>query len=245
MSRSRTFPKWYPFITKLVSIGNDYNSKGNTSDKKKINIRDKPKPNKRDYILGLELQLHMIIQLDSETELKTANTTSSIKNLSSIEKLAFTSGVFDLMHAGHIRFLTKAKGLLPPDVKLLIAIHDDESVTKNKGSDRPIFPEQERLEILNQIKAVDYVGIWQGWESITDLVLKLKPAFLVSTEDNLANQNQTWEQNWHKVAQQVGAEIISVPKGKTADQKEQKNSQEPSTSHYLQKIRQSSWLAAE
>jgi len=70
------------------------------------------------------------------------------------KKIVFTNGVFDLIHAGHIDLLEFAKN---NGDYLVVGINDDQSVRKFKGGDRPIFPLEERMEILEAIQYVDFI----------------------------------------------------------------------------------------
>lgn len=72
-------------------------------------------------------------------------------------RLVFTNGCFDLLHPGHLRllYLAAARG----DV-LVVAINDDESVRGLKGPGRPVYPADERAEILLALKWVDFVTIF-------------------------------------------------------------------------------------
>jgi D-beta-D-heptose 7-phosphate kinase/D-beta-D-heptose 1-phosphate adenosyltransferase len=69
-------------------------------------------------------------------------------------KVVFTNGCFDLLHAGHVHLFQKAKEL--GDV-LIVAVNDDRSIRMIKGVSRPIFPLEERLEILAAIEYIDYL----------------------------------------------------------------------------------------
>jgi rfaE bifunctional protein nucleotidyltransferase chain/domain len=71
---------------------------------------------------------------------------------SSGKKVVFTNGCFDLLHRGHIHLFREAKEL--GDI-LVVALNDDASVRRIKGSSRPIFPLQERLEILEAVTSID------------------------------------------------------------------------------------------
>ena len=71
--------------------------------------------------------------------------------------MVFTNGCFDLLHAGHIRFLEEARRL--GDV-LVVAVDSDESVRQVKGEGRPIIGEGDRLRILAALTAVDYVTVF-------------------------------------------------------------------------------------
>jgi FAD synthetase len=64
------------------------------------------------------------------------------------------SGVFDLLHYGHIRFLEEAKRLGGPDARLVVIVATDETVRKNKGSD-PVIPENQRRALVESLKVVD------------------------------------------------------------------------------------------
>ena len=94
-----------------------------------------------------------------------ATSTDKIQSLRKIEgirttlkqqgrKVVFTNGCFDLLHAGHVHLFQKAKEL--GDV-LIVAVNDDRSIRMIKGVSRPIFPLEERLEILAAIEYIDYL----------------------------------------------------------------------------------------
>jgi len=69
-------------------------------------------------------------------------------------KFVFTNGVFDLLHAGHIDLLEFAKK--SGDI-LILGINDDLSVKRLKGDSRPIYPLEERMEILEAVMFIDYI----------------------------------------------------------------------------------------
>jgi rfaE bifunctional protein nucleotidyltransferase chain/domain len=73
------------------------------------------------------------------------------------KRVVFTNGCFDLLHPGHTRYLAQARAM--GDV-LIVAINSDRSVRALKGPGRPIFPEDERGEILAALESVDYVTIF-------------------------------------------------------------------------------------
>ncbi len=72
-------------------------------------------------------------------------------------RVVFTNGCFDLFHVGHVRYLEGARQ--QGDV-LVVGVNSDRSVRQLKGEDRPIFPQQERAEILAALEAVDFVTIF-------------------------------------------------------------------------------------
>jgi rfaE bifunctional protein nucleotidyltransferase chain/domain len=69
-------------------------------------------------------------------------------------RIVFTNGCFDVLHPGHIHLLREAAKL--GDV-LVVAVNTDESIRRLKGKDRPIFPLEERMEVLAALDMVDYV----------------------------------------------------------------------------------------
>lgn len=95
------------------------------------------------------------------------------------QKVVFTNGCFDILHAGHVDYLTKAKAL--GDV-LVVGINTDESVSTLKGASRPIQNLDSRSKVLASLRAVDYV-IPFAEQTPLSLVEKLKPAILVKGGD--------------------------------------------------------------
>lgn len=72
------------------------------------------------------------------------------------ETIALTSGTFDMLHVGHIRYLNAVKSL--GDI-VVVMLSGDDRVKARKGSERPIIPENDRAEVLDSLKIVDYVFI--------------------------------------------------------------------------------------
>ncbi len=70
------------------------------------------------------------------------------------EKVVFTNGCFDIIHAGHVGYLAQARKL---GQRLIVAINDDASVKRLKGSGRPINPVERRMAVLAGLEAVDWV----------------------------------------------------------------------------------------
>ena len=100
------------------------------------------------------------------------------------EKVVFTNGCFDILHAGHVTYLKQAKLL---GNKLIVAINDDESVTKLKGKGRPINTVDRRLAVLQGLESVDWVTSFDGDtpEALLDI---LKPSILVKGGDYTKDQ---------------------------------------------------------
>lgn len=94
-------------------------------------------------------------------------------------KIVFTNGCFDLLHIGHLRYLSQAREL--GDI-LVIGINSDASVKKIKGPTRPLTPQKERAEMLAGLEVVDYVTIFS--ESTPEkLIHLLCPDVLVKGGD--------------------------------------------------------------
>lgn len=70
------------------------------------------------------------------------------------QQVVMANGGFDLLHVGHIRYL---RGAVQEGNVLVVAINSDRSVRQNKGSDRPLMPLAERMEIISAIEGVTYV----------------------------------------------------------------------------------------
>lgn len=95
------------------------------------------------------------------------------------KKIVFTNGCFDIVHAGHADYLNKAKSL--GDI-LVVGINSDASVRRIKGEKRPILPQQMRAYLLDNLKPVDYVVIFEE-ETPLELIKAIKPDVLVKGAD--------------------------------------------------------------
>lgn len=95
-------------------------------------------------------------------------------------RIAFTNGVFDLLHPGHVRYLADARKL--GDV-LVVGVNSDRSVrAQQKGPERPINPASERAEVLAALAAVDAVVIFDE-DTPHEIVTALQPDVLVKGAD--------------------------------------------------------------
>lgn len=95
------------------------------------------------------------------------------------QKIVFTNGCFDLLHVGHVRYLSEAKKL---GQILVVGVNADESVKRLKGPTRPIQNESDRAEILHGLKAVDHTVIFQE-DTPEKLIKELRPDILVKGGD--------------------------------------------------------------
>ncbi len=99
------------------------------------------------------------------------------KNLG--KKIVFTNGCFDLLHIGHVRYLEQASAL--GDV-MVVGVNSDDSVTRLKGSDRPINAVEDRCELLAGLASVDLVVEFEE-DTPEQLLSTLKPDYLVKGGD--------------------------------------------------------------
>ncbi len=113
------------------------------------------------------------------------------------KRTVFTNGCFDLLHKGHVTYLEKARA--QGDL-LIVALNSDDSVRRLKGSDRPINPLADRLEVIAALESVDFVT-WFEEDTPLELIQLLKPKVLVKGGD------------W-KVDQIVGAKEVLAWGGK-------------------------------
>jgi len=95
------------------------------------------------------------------------------------KKIVFTNGCFDLLHAGHIALLRKAKSL--GDV-LIVGVNSDHSVRWLKGRGRPVVPQKDRALILSSLRDVDYV-VFFSEPTPRALIQTLSPDVLVKGAD--------------------------------------------------------------
>lgn len=95
------------------------------------------------------------------------------------ERMVFTNGCFDIIHAGHVGYLAEAKKL---GDRLIVAINDDASVHRLKGAGRPINPVERRLAVLAGLEAVDWVVSFSE-DTPENLLRQLNPDVLVKGGD--------------------------------------------------------------
>ncbi|GAA4648474.1 bifunctional D-glycero-beta-D-manno-heptose-7-phosphate kinase/D-glycero-beta-D-manno-heptose 1-phosphate adenylyltransferase HldE [Kistimonas scapharcae] len=115
------------------------------------------------------------------------------------EKIVFTNGCFDIIHAGHVGYLEQARKL---GDRLVLAINGDESVTRLKGEGRPINPVERRMAVLAGLEAVDWVVSFNE-DTPESLLEQLKPDVLVKGGD-------------YGINEVVGADIVTAYGGEVA-----------------------------
>ncbi|RMH02737.1 MAG: D-glycero-beta-D-manno-heptose 1-phosphate adenylyltransferase [Aquificota bacterium] len=95
------------------------------------------------------------------------------------KKVVFTNGCFDIVHAGHASYLRKAKEL--GDI-LVVGINSDSSIRRIKGNKRPIIDQDMRAYLVDSLKPVDYVVIFDE-DTPLNLIKAIRPDVLVKGED--------------------------------------------------------------
>ncbi len=105
------------------------------------------------------------------------------------EKIVFTNGCFDILHAGHVGYLEQARKL---GDRLIVAVNSDESVTRLKGPGRPINSEGRRMAVLAGLEAVDWVIAFSE-DTPEPLLESLKPDILVKGGDYTREQVVGWQ----------------------------------------------------
>jgi len=113
-------------------------------------------------------------------ELNDSNFPNTIDTIRASGKIiVFTNGCFDIIHAGHVSYLSKAKSY--GDV-LIVGLNTDDSVHRLKGKDRPINNENDRAIVLNALSFVDYVVLFDE-DTPYKLIKQVKPDVLVKGGD--------------------------------------------------------------
>jgi len=124
------------------------------------------------------------------------------------KKVVFTNGCFDILHVGHLRYLTEAKK--QGDV-LIVGVNSDDSVKRLKGDTRPINGENDRAEMLCGLKPVDYTVIFKE-DTPERLIEELQPSIHVKGGDYTKDQLPET-----KIVESYGGEvrILSFVEGKS------------------------------
>ena len=117
------------------------------------------------------------------------------------QRIVFTNGCFDILHVGHVRYLGAARAL---GDCLVVGLNSDASVRRLKGPERPVNEEADRAEVLDALRAVDYVTIFDE-PTAEDLIARIRPDVYVKggdyTLDSLPEA---------KIVQQYGGRVAFV-----------------------------------
>jgi len=96
------------------------------------------------------------------------------KKRAKTKKIVLASGVFDVLHVGHIRFLEEAKKTGGPNTELIVIIARDSVVEKRKGK-RPTIPEEQRCALVASLKVVDQAILGYEFFDIAKVIEKIRP----------------------------------------------------------------------
>jgi D-glycero-beta-D-manno-heptose 1-phosphate adenylyltransferase len=102
-------------------------------------------------------------------------------------RIVLTSGSFDLIHLGHVKYLARAKEL---GGILVVGVDSDAKIRRRKGEDRPMVPEDERLELLAHQRPVDLIYLKQDEDPSWGLIKAVAPDVLVLTADHSYSAEQ-------------------------------------------------------
>lgn len=95
------------------------------------------------------------------------------------QRIVFTNGCFDILHVGHVRYLGAARAL---GDCLVVGLNSDASVRRLKGLERPVNEEADRAEVLDALRAVDYVTIFDE-PTAAELIEIIRPDVYVKGGD--------------------------------------------------------------
>lgn len=139
-----------------------------------------------------------------EDKIKTREQLISICNQLRLEKriIGFTSGAFDLLHAGHVDYLEQAKAECD---ELIVGVNSDASIQKYKGQDRPIISEKLRLKTVAAMESVAYVFLFDERRNAQNIQL-LKPNIYFKAGDYAESQLTS-----KSVVEQFGGEVRLIP----------------------------------
>jgi D-glycero-beta-D-manno-heptose 1-phosphate adenylyltransferase len=138
--------------------------------------------------------------------------------------VVLTTGCYDVLHAGHVRHLERAKAL---GTRLVVAMNSDESIRRLKGTvdgvRRPVNPENQRKAVLQALRCVDEVRTFAGPDA-TDLIRELKPQILAAgfgyTTETIVGR---------EIVEEYGGRVVVTCSGDASD--------EPSTTKVVKRLR--------
>jgi rfaE bifunctional protein nucleotidyltransferase chain/domain len=120
------------------------------------------------------------------------------------KRLVFTNGCFDLLHAGHVRYLQQARAL---GDALVVGLNGDLSVRELKGEGRPLNSQEDRAEVLSALGCVDFVVIFEG-KRATGLLRAVRPHVYAKGGDYTPESLDAGERG---ALEECGAEIRILP----------------------------------
>lgn len=104
------------------------------------------------------------------------------------KKIVLTQGSFDMLHIGHGRYLREARSR--GDV-LIVGVDSDEKIRARKGPERPVVPEEERIEMLSYLSSVDHVVLKPLSTPKWELIKLIHPDILIATQETYSPEELT------------------------------------------------------
>jgi len=126
----------------------------------------------------IALYEHSLHKQSSSSKIKNADEITSCLSIH-YKKIVFTNGCFDILHAGHVKYLEEAKSY--GDI-LVVGLNSDNSVKRLKGKNRPINSSQDRATVLAGLESVDFVVEFND-DTPYELIKKIVPDILVKGGD--------------------------------------------------------------
>ncbi len=117
------------------------------------------------------------------------------------EKIVFTNGCFDILHKGHIDYLTKAAAL---GSKMIVGLNTDASVKRLKGENRPVNPEEARAQVLAALVFTDKIVLFDE-DTPIEIIQYIQPDVLVKGNDYKVNEIVGYD-----IVKAKGGEIITI-----------------------------------
>jgi rfaE bifunctional protein nucleotidyltransferase chain/domain len=120
-------------------------------------------------------------------------------------RIVLTGGCFDILHVGHVRFLSEARRM---GDYLVVLLESDKKVKELKGGNRPVFLQKERAEMLSALGSVDLVVLLPAIErdsDYLDLVMEISPNIIAVTENDPHIEEKKVQ------AKKIGGELRVIP----------------------------------
>jgi FAD synthetase len=123
-------------------------------------------------------------------------------------KVVLASGVFDLLHFGHVWFLEEARRAGGEDAKLIVIIATDNTVEKSKGR-KPIMSEDQRCALVKSLRVVDEAVLGYENMDIDEVIEKIKPDVIALGYDQAEMENEV---KTHVSKNKLSVEIVRIDK---------------------------------
>ncbi len=123
-------------------------------------------------------------------------------------KIVLASGVFDLLHLGHVRFLEEAKKAGGSNAELIVIIARDSTVEKTKGK-KPIMSEDQRRALVESLKVVDEAVLGYEGLEIGEVIEKVKPEIIALGYDQTQMEQEVMS---YVAAHKVSVQIVRIGK---------------------------------